>query len=129
MGRYEDIKRHAPYASGGKVPEFDSGGVVPGSGPREAIVHGGETILPTHKFQSGGRADLRSALRNIRRRISGGRGGFQDALQELLREGGLFDDLAEAIDFFVAAQARRINEFTYRIRRGMVVQIRTHEKV
>ena len=129
MGRYGDIQRHAPYARGGRVPEFDQGGVVPGSGPKRAIVHGGETILPTHKFQSGGRADMRKSLRAIRRQVRGGKGGFQDALVELLREGGLFDDLAEAIDFFVAAQARRISEFSYRVRRGMAVQIRTHQRI
>lgn len=28
---------------------YDSGGVVPGTGPQLAVVHGGETILPTHK--------------------------------------------------------------------------------
>ena len=34
---------------------FDQGGVVPGpvGQPRMAMVHGGETILPTHKKQAG----------------------------------------------------------------------------
>lgn len=35
----------------GKIPFFDDGGVVPGpiGAPRLAMVHGGETVLPTHK--------------------------------------------------------------------------------
>jgi hypothetical protein len=41
---------------GGKVPEFDQGGIVPGKlgQPMWVKAHGGETILPTHKYQSGG---------------------------------------------------------------------------
>lgn len=130
MGKYGDIQRHAPYARGGQVPEFADGGIVPGplGMPTIAKVHGGETVLPTHKYQSGGRTSVRRALRNIRRTIRKD-GAFSDTLQELLREGGLFDDLAEAIDFFVAAQARSISEFAYRIRRGMVVQIKSHEAI
>jgi hypothetical protein len=33
------------------LPEFDSGGVVPGAigAPRMILAHGGETVLPTHK--------------------------------------------------------------------------------
>lgn len=34
-----------------KLPRFDSGGIVPGpiGQPQLAVVHGGETVLPTHK--------------------------------------------------------------------------------
>lgn len=40
----------------GKLFGFDSGGVVPGpkGAPQMALVHGGETILPTHKRGMGG---------------------------------------------------------------------------
>ena len=38
--------------SGGWLPHFDQGGIVPGTGPQLAVVHGGETITP--KGQSGG---------------------------------------------------------------------------
>lgn len=40
----------------GGIPGFDSGGVVPGprGAPTLALVHGGETILPTHKDPSAG---------------------------------------------------------------------------
>jgi hypothetical protein len=41
-------------AIGRFIPGFDMGGVVPGpvGAPRLALVHGGETILPTHKEQA-----------------------------------------------------------------------------
>jgi len=32
-----------------KIPSFDTGGIVPGTGPQLIMAHGGETILPTHK--------------------------------------------------------------------------------
>jgi hypothetical protein len=32
--------------TGGKIPGFADGGIVPGIGPRLAVVHGGETITP-----------------------------------------------------------------------------------
>jgi hypothetical protein len=38
--------------SGGWLPHFDQGGVVPGTGPQLAVVHGGETVTPAG--QSGG---------------------------------------------------------------------------
>lgn len=40
----------------GRIPGFDSGGIVPGpvGAPRLAVVHGGETILPTHRTGGGG---------------------------------------------------------------------------
>jgi hypothetical protein len=40
-----------PYGvrSGFTVRHYDRGGVVPGQGAQLAMVHGGETILPTHK--------------------------------------------------------------------------------
>lgn len=42
----------------GPIGSFDSGGVVPGrrGAAQLAVVHGGETILPTHKTGSGGGA-------------------------------------------------------------------------
>lgn len=44
------------YQIGGKIPEFDDGGIVPGpiGAPRLVKAHGGETILPTHKYNNGG---------------------------------------------------------------------------
>lgn len=35
------------------VPKFQEGGVVPGSGPRMAVVHGGEVIIPPDIAKSG----------------------------------------------------------------------------
>lgn len=38
----------------GKLPGFDTGGVVPGpvGAPRLAVVHGGETVVPTHNWRA-----------------------------------------------------------------------------
>jgi len=40
----------------GKIPGFDSGGVIPGpiGAPRLVVAHGGETVLPTPKTGGGG---------------------------------------------------------------------------
>lgn len=35
------------------VPHFQTGGIVPGSGPQLAVVHGGETIIPKHRSAGG----------------------------------------------------------------------------
>jgi hypothetical protein len=116
------------------VPSFDQGGVVPGSGPQAVIAHGGETILPTHKFQSGGRADIRKGLSGVRSALHKiNRGGplekIIDTLTELLREGGVLDDLATAMDFFIAQQSRNLVNWAYKIRHGLVAQIKTHEAI
>ena len=57
MSSGEAILTAANYARGGRIPEFDNGGIVPGrmGQPMLAKVHGGETIIPTHKmFNQGG---------------------------------------------------------------------------
>ncbi|HXI66464.1 MAG TPA: hypothetical protein VNH41_00875, partial [Steroidobacteraceae bacterium] len=41
---------------------YDKGGVVPGSGPQLAVVHGGETIVPTHKAISHHIDDIASSV-------------------------------------------------------------------
>ncbi len=45
-----------PHNRGGKIPEFNDGGIVPGPLGMPVLVkaHAGETILPTHKYQTGG---------------------------------------------------------------------------
>jgi hypothetical protein len=37
----------------GSLPQFQKGGIVPGSGAQLAIVHGGETILPAGRSAGG----------------------------------------------------------------------------
>lgn len=56
MARYNQLVTWTPYSGGGLVPEFDTGGIVPGpiGSPQLIKAHGGETILPTHKFNRGG---------------------------------------------------------------------------
>jgi TP901 family phage tail tape measure protein len=46
-GRYGSPS--AAWAHEGQFNWYDMGGVVPGRGPQMAVVHGGETILPTHR--------------------------------------------------------------------------------
>lgn len=43
-------------ATNWQIPSYDTGGIVPGprGAPRLAVVHGGETILPTHRDDSDG---------------------------------------------------------------------------
>ena len=51
-----DSRGTSYYDRDGKIETYDMGGIVPGpiGIPRLAMVHGGETILPTHKAGFGG---------------------------------------------------------------------------
>lgn len=66
----------------GKIFGFDSGGVVPGprGAPQLALVHGGETILPTHKGGGGGEAFNINQTYNIN-----GGGVDQAQVQRMMR--------------------------------------------
>lgn len=121
---------------GGFVPQFDKGGVVPGptGSPQLIMAHGGETILPTHKYQTGGkvRNNLRSVNRQLNRISKTGVDSIDrltNLLTALLRDGGLLDDLSTTLEQFVAAQSRRLNEWAYRVRRGGVAQIRSNTRI
>ncbi len=49
-GAVGDVLGHLP------IPHFASGGTVPGTGPQLAVVHGGETVIPTG--QGGGATEV-----------------------------------------------------------------------
>lgn len=124
------------FRRGGRIPQFDNGGIVPGpiGSPQTIGAHGGEIIVPAHKmFQRGG---FTKGLRNARQqlqRISGTGVGNIDRLtkllMELLRDGGILDDIGLAIEEFIADQSRRLIEWTYKIRGKMVSQVRTNIQI
>lgn len=133
-----------PYRQRGGFAEFDDGGVVPGrKGSKQLVVaHGGETILPTHKYQSGGgvpilppnivRQNYRDIRRSIRDTAAIQTGEFDvilNNLTDLLREGGPFDDLAESIAAMTEYLANSLTEWMYRIRKGIIGNIRTNMEV
>jgi hypothetical protein len=140
MATYGDIQRNAPYARGGMVPHFDDGGVVPGrrGSPQFIMAHGGETILPTHKFDTGGRVpsnpaalvdynfeQIRDAGFALSRMDFSKFDQVVKALTALLREGGPFDDLAASIESLTTYLAEETARWTYKIRKGVVSQVRT----
>jgi TP901 family phage tail tape measure protein len=59
-------------AIGGAIPHFAMGGVVPGTGPQLAVVHGGETVVPPGggAAQGGGVVEVHSHLHLDGREIS-----------------------------------------------------------
>ncbi len=145
LARYGHIIRFSPYAKGGIVPEFDTGGVVPGplGMPVMAKVHGGETILPTHKidgFQTGGIANpekqLEDSLKSLAkspsqiRKISKSKfTKLINALNELTREDGIFDDISNSIEALTNILATRLTQWSLKMRNGIVAQIRTNIEV
>lgn len=132
------------YQKGGQVPEFDNGGIVPGPVGKEIYIkaHGGETVIPTHKpmYQSGGMADIRTAFKDIDAARNPSRKDrkaknfdrldyFIDSLEELLRDGGAFDDLTEALEALSTTLSTQLTRWAYKIRKGIVSQIRTNLKI
>jgi hypothetical protein len=124
------------YQRGGKVPHFDSGGIVPGpiGVPKHIVAHGGETILPTHKYQTGGRHDVQSAFSDVGHgitKIENAKGidKILNAITELLRTGGLLDDLGTVYDQYVAQQTRSITTWANKLRHGVVSQIKTNVQI
>jgi DNA repair exonuclease SbcCD ATPase subunit len=90
---YGRLLSSGPYGTGGRfgfAGEFGGGGIVPGpiGHPQIAVVHGGETVLPT--FQGGGRTPSISDIAPPGRKKS--LKGADDALKDIL------DELAEAFD-------------------------------
>lgn len=135
---------------GGKIPEFDDGGVVPGPKGKKRLVfaHGGETFVPTHKesFAKGG--PVRQAFAAIEdifeifssksvskddREKDNWRAKWKedvlDAIEDLLRDGGAFDDLMTAIEEQIVNLENNLQTWQLRVRKKGVVNIRTFKEI
>jgi TP901 family phage tail tape measure protein len=66
-----DVVGNVGGAIGGAIPHFAQGGVVPGTGPQLAVVHGGETVTPPGQSSGGpGMVEVHSHLHLDGREIS-----------------------------------------------------------
>lgn len=115
---------------GGMIPQFDNGGIVPGplGMPTLGLLHGGETVVPTH--QTGGTVgrqlteDQRSAARLVRQaKRSKKYDDLLAKLDELTREGGVLDRIVAGIEALTETLRVGIAKLSFKIRRGIVSRI------
>jgi chromosome segregation ATPase len=135
---------------GGMIPQFDQGGVVPGPrGSKQLVVaHGGETFIPTHKesFAKGGQVAqafgaigdimavfVRPGAADIDIEKKNWRSKWKDeilaAVEDLLRDGGAFDDLMTAIEEQITNLATNLSLWSLKVRRGIVAQVRSTKEI
>jgi hypothetical protein len=143
LARYGHIIRFSPYAKGGVIPSFDDGGIVPGPLGMPTLIeaHGGETIQPTHKtFQTGGIANpekqlddslklLNKSPSKVRKIAKNKFDKLLNALNDLTREDGVFDDIANSIEALTNILATRLTQWSLKMKNGIVAQVRTNIEI
>jgi hypothetical protein len=127
---------------GGQIPWFGSGGSftthspmlmgVGDRGPEHVTVRplqGGGTVDTPRGAVSESFSTIKDQLYAIASIQDGSFGKIIEGLTALLREGGPFDDLGVAIEEFTTFLTNKMTEWLYRIRKGVIGQIRTSVEI
>lgn len=153
MARYGSLVTFSPYASGGMVPEFNDGGVVPGrvGQPVLAKVHAGETILPTHRMTLSSSAnkggsknpilnnldtlkdvfkDLSAVLDNkFESKSKKGKEKIKKFVNRLTKFLDLVEKTNDNFENIVKKQSRRLSKWAFKIVKGYASQTKTSDQI
>lgn len=139
LSRYGEIIGFSPYESGGMIPAFGDGGVVPGpiGAPKLIMAHGGETVLPTH--ESGGFTGPNKPMAKALNVLGKALGFDYDekgvkksmkALEKAIQ--GYYDGIEKAnanMEKWLVKSSARISEWIYKVKKGHVAKTKTQLQI